>query len=204
MPWWTEWVYSACRKSSVLYQSLIPIKLDCTAPVREWLQPGCSNEAFWQELCLPRLAVTWDVSSHSPALPPKYRHNKFDQQKVLHGKSFRGEMIYGQILWQRDTEWAVWWITKASIHWKKYLLFQFLICKVLKSIVVKFPWLFSLPIWWYIYFDLGNILWSNAILLYAAVFWTRKTNHSFKYKTGWVIDTKLSLKLSVPWCIFLM
>lgn len=57
MLWWTEWVYSAYRKSSVLYQSLIPIKLDCTAPVREWPQPGRSNEALWQELCLPRLSL---------------------------------------------------------------------------------------------------------------------------------------------------
>lgn len=41
----------------MVYQSLIPIKLDCTTPVREWLQPGCSNEVLWQKLCLPRLSL---------------------------------------------------------------------------------------------------------------------------------------------------
>lgn len=73
VPWWAEWVCAACWKSSMLYQSMNPIKLEYTAPVQQWFHTGCSNETFWQEALLTQsychlncLLLTKHAHQHYP------------------------------------------------------------------------------------------------------------------------------------------
>lgn len=125
--WWTEWVYSACQKSSVLCQPLCPIKLLCTAPVWKWLQIGCSNEKFWQE------ALLTQTYCHLNCLLTQHIHQHYPQSTYT---SFISKKSTVQEFQKRNNQWAM---NMIKGHWMDTLRNQKRLFYTLKGEICTVP-----------------------------------------------------------------
>lgn len=69
-------------RASVLWQSLSPIKLGCTAPGLQWFRLGALMRQSGGSVS-PDLSFDLSPSqpTHAPASPPKFIHSRFHQQK---------------------------------------------------------------------------------------------------------------------------